>query len=277
MIEAFSLRARRFGRGALAALVGALALGACDEPGGGTDPPLPINSNAFGSGRSVASLINPDLGRLPAEEENVRVTGVRVVHVDSFDETGNGQIGNVYLQDASSQPGPYRAVLAFDPVYSPPSYRAIAGDIVDGTAPFQNFPRPSGSGRFLPELVAPTLTARFDAVGGALQPALVKLEDFTSYETGKQWLSALVTVENVSVLEVNINPTGRSSVRLNPGPGFEPNNLPAINNELFDLANSGLSFSPGQRIARVTGLVTLFGNFAIAPRSAGDIELAPGQ
>ncbi|HEU4532855.1 MAG TPA: hypothetical protein VFS00_02010 [Polyangiaceae bacterium] len=281
MIEAFSQLVRRHtGRtllvlgGALGATLGA---GACDESGGGTDPAIPISSNAFGNGSSIASILDPALRATPiANNTTVRVTGARVIHVDTFDETGNGQVGNVYLQDAWLEPGPYRAVLAFDPVYSPPSYRATVGDIVDATAPFQNFPRPVGTPRFLPELVAAKLEARFDAVGGPLQPAVVPLGDFTSFETGKKWLSALVTVENVRVLEVNINETGRSSVRLDAGAGLAPNDLPTINNELFDLAHAGISFYPGQTLARVTGLVTIFGNFSVAPRSRSDIEVGDG-
>jgi hypothetical protein len=278
VIEAFSLLVRRHARGTLVALGAALLMGACDDSGGGTDPVIPLSSNAFGNGSSIASLLDPGLRAEPiANNTTVRVTGARVIHVDTFDETGNGQVGNVYLQDASAEPGPYRAVLAFDPVYSPPSYRATVGDIVDATAPFQNFPRPTGTPRYLPELVAAKLEARFDAVGGPLRPVVVPLSDFTSFETGKKWLSTLVTLENVTVLEVNINQTGRSSVRLNAGVGLEPNDLPTINNELFDLAKSGIDFRVGQTIARVTGLVTIFGNFSVAPRSRSDIEVGDAR
>jgi hypothetical protein len=254
------------------ASVGALLAGACSDGGGG-DPALPLTSNAFGDGRTIASLFDATLGRLPNEQEAVRVTGVRVVHVDTFDETGRGQVGNVYLQDASQPPGPGRAVLAFDPVYAPPSYRAVAGDVIDAEGPFLLFPR-GDPGRLLPELSGAKLQARFDAVGGPLEPVEVPVTDFTSFETGKKWLSTLVTVTNVRVLSLeNLRPSGRASIQLDAGVGLEPINLPTINNELFDLGNAGLRLNEGQTIKRVTGLVTLFRNFSISPRSAADIEL----
>ena len=272
MFEALLQRMRRPFRAIMVVTGGALIAAACSEDGGGTDPPLPITSNAFGEGRSIASLLDPDLGRIPKENDNVQVTGVRVVHVDAFDETGGGQVGNVYLQDASLPPGPNRAVLAFDPVYSPPSYRAIERDVVDAEGPFQLFPR-GDAVRLLPEIVSAKLVARFDAVGGPLQPVEVPLGDFTSFETGKKWLSTLVTVTNVRVLTLSLPKTGRASIQLDAGVGLEPINLPTINNELFDLGNAGLPIAEGQTIRRVTGLVTLFRNFSIAPRSAADIEL----
>jgi hypothetical protein len=257
-------------------LGGALAAVACDEYAGGSDPPMPISSNPFGEGRTLASLINPELRSRPSPNQNILVSGVRVVHVDTFDETGQGRVGNVFLQDAGAEPGPYHAVLAFNPVYSPPSYRAIAGDVVDASGTFEEY-FPAAAmvpGRFLPELVEPKLVARFDAVGGPLRPVVIPLSDLTKYETGRPWISTLVTLENVQILEVNIRPTGqRSNLRLNAGAGLPPSDLPTVNNELFDLANTGMTFEVGQTIKRVTGLVTLFGNFSVAPRSSADIEL----
>ncbi|HEU4412464.1 MAG TPA: hypothetical protein VFS43_44895 [Polyangiaceae bacterium] len=275
MLEALSLLVRRPTCQALVVVGGALLAGACDEYGGGGDPPLPVNSNAFGYGSSLAALIDPSVrGSAVTDGQVVQVTGVRVVHIDTFDETGQGRVGNVFLADAWAQPGPYHAVLAFAPVYSPPSYRAIPGDVVDASGTFDEFLPPAGQPqRFLPELVRPTLVARFDEVGGPLRPVSIPLSDLTKYETGRPWLSTLVTLENVSILELELNPTGRARIRLNAGTGLEPADLPTITNELFDLSNSGLSFEVGQTIRRVTGMVTLFGNFSVAPRSKADIEL----
>lgn len=252
-------------------------MGACDEGKGG-DPAIPVDSNAFGHGSTLASLIDPAL-RGPnvatgGNDQLVQVTGVRVVHIDTFDETGQGRVGNVYLQDAGVAPGGYHAVMGFAPVYSPPSYRAVPGDVIDVSGSFEEYLPPAGQPqRFLPELVRPTLVARFDEVGGPLQAMPIQLSDLTKYETGRQWLSTLVTLENVQILELELNPTGRARIRLNAGAGLEPSDLPTITNELFDLSNSGLSFEVGQTIRRVTGIVTLFGNFSIAPRSTADIQL----
>lgn len=171
-------------------------------------------------------------------------------------------------------PGPNHAILSFAPIYSPPSFRAIAGDVVDAEGIYQEFLPPAGQAdRYLPELARPTLKPRFDAVGGPLQPVVIPLTDLSKYETGRQWLATLVTIENVEILELELNPTGRARIRLNAGAGLEPADLPTITNELFDLSHSGLNFQQGARIRRVTGLVTLFGNFSVAPRSVTDIEL----
>lgn len=275
MIEALSLLVRRHACKLLVAVGGALLVGACNEDGGGGDPPIPINSNAFGYGSSLGSIIGSPTLAPGAAQKIVQVTGVRIVHIDTYDENGQGRVGGVFLADASVPPGPNRAVLAFQSVYTPPTFRPTNGDIVDASGALMQFaPIREVPTRTLPELYQPTLSPRFDAVGGPLQAVTIPLLDLTTYETGRPWLSTLVTVENVRILSVErLAPKGFASISLDVGPGLAQDALPSISNDLFDLANSGLSFNEGQTIRRVTGLVSIFSNFRIAPRSATDIEL----
>ncbi len=212
----------------------------------------------------------------------VTCTGLRVVAVDDFDETGTGQAGGVYVMDWGGAPGPYQGLQLFKPAHSPPTYRPFLGDIVDVSGVYEKFQIPNLS--FLdptwktPQLTGATMSLRLDG-GGPEAAAPMPLQDLWLYGTGWKWLSMLVTVENVTLAgKVTVDKAGRASATLTfPDGGSPPATpegqlalaTPTITNELFDLA--AVPLAQGQTLKRVTGIVTLFNGFHIAPRSAADL------
>jgi hypothetical protein len=57
------------------------------------------------------------------------------------------------------------------------------------------------------------------------------------------------------------------------GGGFPGDDQVKLSNELFDLKNEGPPLATGTEFAAVTGVLTYFYGFKIAPRSAADFEL----
>ncbi|MFO0659845.1 MAG: hypothetical protein U0165_08450 [Polyangiaceae bacterium] len=271
-------------------------LSGCSDGGGGDAEPK-HNPDVLGSGERI-SEVNTRPVR-PTEEEIVYISGARIAHIDTFDETGEGQVGNVFLSDFTENPGPNEGILLYGASYSPPSFRPRIGDVVDVSANYSEFridlsfiPEDFTT----PELTGGRVTERFDAVS-EIPPPIVAVEplsdtatedeqintfegvvDLIDYKRGRPWLSMLVTMENVKVAEgLSVDKAGRASVVLAPpnGVSIDGSLRPTITNELFDLGGSGLDIQSGATIKRVTGYVTLFSHFQIAPRSAADIELGP--
>lgn len=260
------------------ALLVILPLAACGDGGGGDRLDHPVKGSVLGDGR-IADLTSPPDGA-PPPSSVVRVTA-RVVAIDAYDETGQGQQGAIYVADVAAEPGPYQAVQLFKPAFSPPSFRPIVDDVVDVSGLFEEFQIPNLA--FLdpswktPQLSGSTLTLRIDAAGR--QPAArLPLEDLFAYGTGKKWISQLVTVEDVVLTAAPKGSSGRLAAPFAwPKDGAPPVEAgvkavdpPAISNELFDIGKLGLTAN--QRLKRVTGIVTMFSGLHIAPRDASDVE-----
>jgi hypothetical protein len=260
------------------ALLGALVVG-CSAGGYGDVGPS-VEGNVLGAGRTLASL-NDVANPRPGLNEQLAITGVRVSHVDNYDETKSGAVGGVFLQDFTDVPLPYQGILAYQASYSPPSFRVASGDVVDATGQYQEFipnvaflkqDKPNFT---TPEMVGPNLKLRFDAPYRPLIPAEINVDDLFAYGTGRPWISMLVVVRNVKVFKAGTQDSaGRFTIPLQvslPDPNIA--DLPIITNELFDLASVAVPLDTDVTIASVTGIVTLFSSFHIAPRSPDDIKL----
>lgn len=262
-----------------------LVLAGCGSGGLGDEAP-PIQSNVLGSGRSLASLNDP-INPRPPENNLIQATGLRVSFVDQFDETGAGATGNIYLQDFTVAPAPYQGILVFKPSFSPPSFRTSVGDVVDASGQYVEFQanidflKKDRPGWYTPEINA-NLQLRFDAPYIPLEPIEISIQDFLQYDTGRPWLSMLVIAKNVKLTsDTTTDKNGRSSITMDVGAGVPLTLVPTITNELFDLAayvdevksERGISKISGVELESVTGIVTLFDRFHIAPRSAADIKL----
>jgi hypothetical protein len=269
-----------------------LCCAACSKGAVGDEPGAP-DSDAYGEGARIheivgaATWLDPDdpdsLGcaEVPPDRA-VDVSGTAVVAIDRFDETGGGQVGNIYVQDVLAEPLPYSGITVFDPGFSPPSLRIVEGDVTDLLGSITEFLGPS-VGRFgfcmtLPELTG-AMSLRFE--GAAIEPVVVDAADLESYEAARQWLGMVVTVENVVLAEDPCedmprplpccdHPSGRCQVPF--GSGEEP---PTLTNELMDLRAAldaeRATLDTGSVIPRVTGIVTYFYGVHVAPRSAADI------
>lgn len=276
----------------LTAALASSLLGACEEGAKG-DPDPEFTPKPFGENPSLVPLNDPDAVPKVADRTFVSVTGLRVVHVDTFDETGTGAVGDVFLQDATDEPGPYQGLLAFRAQTTPPAYRVLPGDVVDISGVFEQFKAPKGdpkwADRFIPEIGNGSLRFRFDPIGAPI-PRLIEQKDLFDGDLGYQWRSMLVTLENVTIgatgdmpkpdperVKGDPGPTRRASFKIAAGDGVGRNaeDVPSVNNELFDLAGFYYDnqLQSGRTIKRLTGVVKIFGIYNIAPRSAADIEL----
>ena len=110
--------------------------------GGGTgDPPSVPLADPCGGGRRMSDVVGPATWLKASDsmsktcayplDTSVSLAGLRIVAIDSFDETGNGSTGNYYAQDACATPAPYQGMTIYAPSFSPPDLRLFPGDVVD--------------------------------------------------------------------------------------------------------------------------------------------------
>jgi hypothetical protein len=265
---------------------GALALaaltGACSGGGGGDLPTKPL-ANAYGACSRLAQILGPADWQDPKDEMSshcappldspVCISGVTVVAIDRFDETSKGAVGNYYVEDTEKD-ADYSGVTVFAPAFSPPDLRLAEGDVVDIVGNSTEFLGPSagkfGQCRTLPELSG-TLSFRFDG-NQPLAPKVIPVTDLKTYDTARKHLGKLVRIENVKLAGAGVNSGGRFTADLDVGGGIPVADVPRISNELFDIEHQGPALVEGRTFSSITGVITYFYGFKIAPRSADDFE-----
>jgi hypothetical protein len=254
--------------------------------GGGTGDVASVPlADPCGGGLRMSEVVGPATWLKPKDtmskscayplDRRVSLAGLRIVAIDSFDETGNGSTGNYYAQDACATPASYQGMTIYAPSFSPPDLRLFPGDVVDLLGNLMEFPGPT-SGPFpycrtLPE-VGGTLTFRFE-LGPNLTAQTIPLTDLKSYDTARQWLGMLVKVDNITIAGKPYDSNGRYCGAINVGGGIPQSDVPSVCNELFDLKNLGPPIDDGTKFKSVTGVVTYFYGFKISPRSADDFEI----
>jgi hypothetical protein len=263
----------------------------CGSGGGGDQPSTPAASE-FGVcpmgdlGPRISNVFGPATWEnandassaacvYPPYATNGCISGATVSVIDTFDETGDGAIGNYYVQDTADDPNtlpPYSGVTVFGPTFTPPDLRLFPTDVVDVFGTVEEYPGPSAGGfsycRTLPE-VAGTMSFRFDGVQ-ALEPKTIPVEDLHSYDTGRQWLGMLVKIENVSVGPSGVS-SGRLTAPISVSAGSQ-SDIPSVDNELYDVGTMGPDLTTGASFKSITGIVTYFYEFHLAPRSPADFE-----
>jgi hypothetical protein len=211
---------------------------------------------------------------------SVAVSGVVVVAVDSFDETGTGSTGTIYVQDVGSHE-PYSGMSLFAPSFVPANLRVGPGDVLDLRGQYQENTgfgaAQFAEGSFLPQLARPTAIFRYEF--RAPDPIDIDIEDLSNFDTGRRWLGMVVRVKNVTVHEpVNRDQLfrGRLSTPLLP-PDPDAQNAcsapfpkpPDLVNALADVA--ALDVPAGTTFKSITGVVTFFCSIHLAPRTLDDI------
>jgi hypothetical protein len=276
---------------ALAALPGAVVslmlLAGCSGGSFGDPPSKPL-ADPYGDGARLCDIIGPatwydaanadskNCGQPP--DHGVYVTGVTILAIDRFDETGDGQLGNFYVQDPHPKCAgkPYSGVTVFSPSFSPPDLRLANNDVVDMNGLITEFLGPSGDGksfqkcRTLPEMSG-TLSFRFDGEEPPA-PVTIPITDLKSYETARQWLGMLVRAENVTLAEDGVAKSGRYTAGIAVGGGIPASDVPKITNELYDIQGEGPELKAMTTFKSVTGIVTYFYGFHLVPRSPADFE-----
>jgi hypothetical protein len=239
---------------------------------------------ASGDGKRIRDLRDPSV---PGQAEQVgashSVTGAVVIAVDSFDETGGGATGTIYVQDLVS--APFSGLTLFAPTFNPGNLRVGPGDVLDMRGEYQELKQiPStppvifAPGAVLPQIVRPVATFRYET--RLPTPVDIDVNDLADYAKGRQWLGMLVRVKNVELQEDALpesERSGRLAVDLLPRAPNAQNacdapfpKVPELTNDLFNLASLGLT--KGTKLKSVVGVVGFFCSMKLAPRSPADIE-----
>lgn len=260
----------------------ALFCAACSGTGdgGGGDPRSKPAMDPYGTCDQITD-VNKEATWLDAANENsenckqpidhyVCVSGVTVVAIDKYDETGDGASGNYYVQDSLKVPVPYSGMTLYAPSFSPPDLRLGPGDVVDVAGTFTEFIGPSNGGfgecRTLPE-IGGAVSLRFE--DSPPKPTTIALSELYTYATARKYIGMLVRVENVLIADKPSSSGGRYTAILKVDQAIPAADVPRLSNELFALQDVGLD--EGQSYSSVTGVLTYFYGFKIAPRDAADL------
>jgi hypothetical protein len=251
-----------------------------DEPAdAGTPSPI-------GSGFRISDVLNPKSPHHPNTDggSEVTVTGASVLWIDTYDETMDGKSrGTVYVQDVGSQ-AQYSGCSLYSPTYFPSSLSPAPGDVLDLTGEYEELGS-IGTAVFtpgdpLPQIAKPQATFRFEYKPP--QPVVIDGQDLETYATGRKWLNMLVTVKNVTLAQGFEKYKGRTTAPLTADTGKDgaqiSDELTEIDVEKFPpcmtASNQGEYCGQGIHFASVTGVVTYFFNFHVAPRTLADLVRA---
>jgi hypothetical protein len=201
--------------------------------------------------------------------QNVQATCAVVTAVDTWDETGKGSVGTVYVQDSAS-PTPLYAGIQLDRSSFSPSGTPVPGDLLEVTGTYEEYAGPT-NGRFgmcetLPRI---TGTATFRSSGVVPTPVVIQASDLTSYDGARRYFNTLVTVRNVHIAADGRELAGsyRADVAVSSGSPW------SIDDELFDVPHQ-YALHQGDTFTSVTGIVTYFYSVSLAPRSVADFQPA---
>jgi hypothetical protein len=243
------------------------------------DTPAPYDANPLGDGLRIAEIQNPNSTYYKTALANgtngtdVLISSAVVSWIDTYDETHDGKsVGTVYIQDVGST-APYAAIDVYEPSYVPASLRLLPGDVLDWSGPYEEAPN-VGSATFTtgttwPQLSKPVGTFRYEFQ--TPPPVTVPLSDINVYATGRKWENMLVTIEDV-IVGAGSDVSNRVSYPMGQGDAAITANSATITNELYDLGAT--DFPAGTHFQSVTGIVTWFYTYSVAPRSAADLVVA---
>jgi hypothetical protein len=289
-------QALRFSARSLLTVAALVAVGCNVTSDGSTgDPPSEPDADELGNGARVHEVLGPatwfnetnmtSQGCAVPNDRQVRLTGQTIVAIDRYDETNDGAVGNIYVQDVApegEEPIPFSGLTIFAPSFTPPDLRVFEGDVIDTFGNLTEFLGPSspfGACRTLPE-VGGAISLRFDAAPA--QPATIvkggadnsRFDPIKGYPNARQWIGMLVRIEGVHITEAASNDgNGRYTAPINIGGGITGDDIVKLSNELFDMETLGPELAQDTQLAAVTGVMTYFYGFKIAPRSAADFEL----
>lgn len=255
-----------------------------------SDQPVKPLADVCGGGSRISSALGGFNGPAPWEQDAntlskncpypqelaVYASCLSVTAVDLWDETGDGAVGTVYVQDNVPAPAPvYAGTSLYGTSFSPPNLRLEPGDVIDVTGTYEEWQGPSSltAGAFqycetLPQ-IAGAASFRFD--GAVPAPVVIQPDDLSSYASGRRYMNMLVRVENVVLAETGSSSSGRYSAKVIVSNGTQW----TIGNPLFDLPNQ-MPLLMNDSFTSVTGIVTWFQGYTLAPRRVADFQ-KPGQ
>lgn len=250
--------------GLLALAVGSSVV-ACGSRDG--DQPVEVKPNPIGTGVRIRDVVDPSKNMAGA---TVSISGAVVLTTDTFDETGDGKSrGTVYVQDIGSS-APYSGVSLFSPVFVPSSLRVVPGDTLDLVGQFVTVSAIGAAvfnpGEVLPQISKPTAYFRYEYK--TPDPTEINLDDLKDFNAGYQWENMLVTVKDVTLCDGLANSKGRVTGPIATDCASSAG-AANISNELMALQVN--NYPPGTKFASITGVVTWFFSYHLAPRSPDDL------
>jgi len=267
-------------------------------------------AEAGSGGLTLAQIQNPqstDYHPCPSTNttcDTQTVTSTVVTWLDKFDETRDGKsAGTLYIRDV----GPnhvFGGIGIYEPNFVPASLDALPGDVLDFAGPYQEA-NSIGTAvfnpkTFLPQLYKPVGTFRYEFASDFppawSAPQQIQISDLNensgptgattdgNFAHARQYMQMIVTVNDVYVSKGTSAPGGQgfrvtyplgTCADVTSKTCFAAAVGPQISNELFDL--QATDYQPGTHFASVTGIVTWFYSFHIAPRSKADLVLDSGS
>ncbi len=251
----------------------------CDEPDRSCNRPYLQGTTP------LARLRDPDMARrmallgAPVDARNLQVTAY-----DELDETMDGDLGTVYVQETIAPgdttdrflPCPLLpdnsarvcGISTFNTQFAPLAYRPKIGDLVDMSggaydefdcsgvcgSPAQPFP----DGRFLPQVREPTI--RSAGVAPQPTPVRVTVDDLMTHNAAL--IGVLVEVSNITVAAA---PDRRGEIQISAD-----RNGPKMTQEMVTIPGVAM----GTRWSRVVGVVSYFYGPKLIPRTLADLTPA---
>jgi hypothetical protein len=237
--------------------------------GGGGDLPFPPQT------KTLAWYNNPSNPR-PSDKDYISVNNVIIMALDQYDETNNGAVGNLYVQDMGVDVQPYSGITVYNPSYNPPDMRVFVGDVVDVRSPYMEFLGPSSSmfpdGESLPELSGANVKFRFESPVQP-PPKVLVVDELYEYSSGRKWIGVYVELQDVP-LRTNLTDDGKgrfsAQLVMNDMAGKQLGKLPKVANSLYPIQTIEPLPTAGMKCT-IRGIVQYFYSFSITPRSADDI------
>ena len=257
----------------LTAALAPLALAACSTLSG--DPATRPLENPLGNGLRIAEVQDPASPHYK-NGASFDISSAVVTWLDTFDETRDGKsVGTLYIQDVGANT-PYSGLSVYETNYVPASLKVLPGDVLDFVGSYQESVSVGSAkfdvGTFLPQLSKPVGT--FDYEFTAPAPATVTSGEFVGtdagFAIGRKWLGMLVTIYDVTIGAGGEDTSGRVTYPFGGGDASINGNSVAISNELYPLGKS--DFKAMTHFKSVTGLLTWFYSFHVAPRTPADLE-----
>jgi hypothetical protein len=251
-----------------------LSLAACSTLPG--DPPAPYTPDPLGNGLRIAQVQDPTSPDFHVNA-SASITSAVVTWLDTFDETHDGKsIGTLFIQDIGSTT-PYSGIDVYEPNFVPASLTVLPGDVLDFVGPYQQSGNIGSAtfdtGTFLPQLDKPVGTFRYEFVPPP--PVVLTAADLlgtdANFNSARKWENMLVTLNDV-VVAAGTESSGRVVYLMGDASadaGAITSSSVAISNEEYNLGAT--DFPAGTHFKSVTGLVTWFFSFHVAPRSAADL------
>ena len=250
----------------------------CDEPDNSCNRPFLRSTTPLSALRDPNPMTRVPEGT-PVDARNLQVTAY-----DELDETMDGDLGTVFVQEtipAGNTADPFLpcpllpdrsarvcGISTFNTRFNPLAYRPKVGDLVDMSGgQYDEFdcsgvcgspPQPFPDGRFLPQVREPTL--RSAGVAPLPPPVRVTVQDLMTHNAAL--IGVLVEVSNVAVA---VAPDRRGEIQIT-----SDRNGPKITQEMVTIPG----VTTATRWSRVVGVVSYFYGPKLIPRSLADLTPA---